>query len=438
MLSVALFALLQAVPAPTAFVNVAIVSAERATVIPNQTVVVAEGRIQWIGPAAEARLAANTVRVDGRDRFLLPGFADLHTHPGRPFDLATFLANGITTIRVMWGDTATVRWRNAIAAGTMAGPRIVTAGAIIDGNPPSQPVMKVLTDPALARAEVLAQARAGYDFIKVYNSVPRPVYDTIIATARELGMPVAGHVPFEVGLGGALAAGQWSIEHLRGYIAELVPKDATVQPGATLRSRTLAWNHVDRTRIPELVRRTVAAGVWNCPTFVVAYHMMLPNGEYQALMARPEAEYFATGAPPDRSKISYLADFTEADFVAAQRALEPQFELARSLAQAGGKLLIGTDSWLQGYAYHDELRLFERAGFSRAEVLAIATKSGAEFLGKGASRGTIAVGQEADLQLVGGNPLASLENLRTRLGVMVGGRWYRRAAIDSMMGRPRP
>ena len=437
MIYAALCALLQSTTPPTAFINVSIVSPERSTVTPGQTVIVSGGRIEWIGPAAEARPAPSTTLIDGQGRFLLPGFADLHTHPGRPFDLATFLANGITTIRVMWGDTATVRWRDAVNAGTMTGPRIITAGAIIDGNPPSQPTMKVLTDPALARAEVQAQQRAGHDFIKVYNSVPKAVYDSIVAAARERGLPVVGHVPFEVGLGGALAAGQTSIEHFRGYIAELVPKGAPVQPGATLRSRTLAWNHIDRGRIPELVRRTVAAGVWNCPTFVVAYHMMLPNVAYQALMARPEARFFATGAPPDRSKISYLADFTEADYLAAQRALEPQFALAKSLAEAGGKLLIGTDSWLQGYAYHDELKLFERAGFSRAEVLTIATRGGADFLGKAASRGSVAVGQEADLQLVGGDPFASLENLRVRTGVMVAGRWYSQAAIDSTMAMAR-
>ena len=63
---------------------------------------------------------------------------------------------------------------------------------------------------------------AGYDFIKVYNSLSKEAYDAIVAEARRLGMPVAGHVPISVGLRGALAARQASIEHLRGYAAELV------------------------------------------------------------------------------------------------------------------------------------------------------------------------------------------------------------------------
>ncbi len=432
--------LFQAPPPPTAFVDVAVLTMEQSGVTEHQTVLVKDGRVFWVGPTKQAPALKSYRVIDGRGQFLLPGFSDMHTHPGRPLDLVTYLANGITTIRVMWGDTGTLGWRNAVLAGTLAGPRIVTSGAIIDGSPPSQPSMTVLTDPAKARAEVTAQHRAGFDFIKVYNSVPKAVYDTIVRVARGFGMPVAGHVPFEVGLTGALAAKQASIEHLRGYIAELVPKDAAVQPGATLRSRTVAWNYIDRSRFPGLVEQTARAGVWNTPTFVVAYHMMLPDSAYRALVERPEVKLFPGQGTPDRSKISYLADFTEADYVEAQRALVPQLALARALANGGARLMIGTDSWLQGYAYHDELLLFERAGFSPAEVLRLATRAGPEFLGNALTQGTVAPGQVADLQLVGGNPLQSLGNLKDRRGVMARGRWYSAADLQARLtpGAPRP
>lgn len=421
----------QAPPPPVAFVDVAVLTMERAGVLEHQTVVIRDGRVASIGPSSRTKPPGAARIIDGRGLFLLPGFSDMHTHPRQPLDLLTYLANGITTIRAMWGDSTTLAWRRDVAAGKLAGPRIFTAGPILEGSPPSQPSMRVLTNPADARAEVEAQHRTGYDFIKVYNSLPAAVYDSVTRIARGLGMPVAGHVPFEVGLGGALAARQASIEHLRGYIAELVPKDAAVQPGATLRSRTVAWNYIDRSRIPGLVERTARAGVWNCPTFVVAYHMMLPDSAYRALMRRPEVGLFPGQGAPDRSTISYLADFTEADFAEAQRALGPQLELALALHRRGGKLMVGTDSWLQGYAYHDELALFEQAGFSRAEVIGLATRAGPEYLGLGATQGGVAVGQVADLQLVGGNPLESLGNLEDRRGVMARGRWYSREELSA-------
>lgn len=424
---------LQVQAPPIALVDVSVIPIDRPGAIAHQTVLVREGRIAAVGPTATIAVPADAIRIDGRGGFVLPGFADMHTHPFRPFDLLTFLANGITTIRVMWGDTAQLAWRRDVERGALIGPRIVTSGAIIDGDPPSQPTMRVLTDPARARAEVEAQHRAGYDFIKVYNSVPKAVYDTIVAVARELGMPVAGHVPFEAGLAGAFAARQASIEHLRGYVAELVPADAPVQPGPTLKARTLAWNSADRSRIPALVERTVRAGVWNCPTIVVGYQFMLPAAEHQQLMARPEARLLRPEGAPDRSTISWLADFTEADFVEAKRAVGPQLELVAALAQAGARLMIGTDSWLQGFAFQDELELFERAGVPRQQILEYATRGGADFLGRAHQQGAVAVGLVADLQLVEANPLAGLSNLRRRRGVMARGRWFDRQELDGML-----
>jgi len=370
------------------------------------------------------------VRIAGGGGYLLPGFADMHVHIGRERDLLTYLANGITTVRNMWGDSARLRWRGAVASGSLLGPRIVTAGRIIDGEPPSQPTMLVLTDARLARAAVTEQHRDGFDFIKVYNSVPKAVYDSIVLVARALGMPVAGHVPFEVGLDGALAAKQASIEHLRGYVAELVPKDAPVQPGPSLRSRSVVWNYVDPGQFNGVVERTRAARVWNCPTLVVTPHNMLPTAEHEALVRRPEIGYLAVASVPDRSKISYLRDFADSDYVAAQRGLEKQIQLVGALHRGGAKLLLGTDSWLQGYALREELELFERAGISRAEILRMATRGAAEFLGERDQWGAVTVGQFADLQLVGADPLASLGNLRSRKGVLVRGRWVSAAELE--------
>ena len=57
----------------------------------------------------------------------------------------------------------------------------------------------------------------GYDTIKVYNGLGRDAYFAIVVAARAAEMKVVGHVPFSVGIWGALGAGQYSIEHFRGY-----------------------------------------------------------------------------------------------------------------------------------------------------------------------------------------------------------------------------
>ena len=105
--------------------------------------------------------------------------------------------------------------------------------------------------------------------------------------------------------------------------------------------------------------------------------------------------------------------------------------------------MIGTDSWLGGFAFHDELLLFERAGISRAAILRLATYEPAVFLNRGKAEGGVAVGYTADLQLVGGNPIQSLEHLKDRRGVMIRGRWFPREELDQTLralapGRPTP
>ncbi len=414
----------------TVFAHVALLSPERSGAIRDQTVIVKGDRIVWVGPADRARTDRDATIIEAQGKFLLPGFADMHVHLAREGDLLTYLANGITTVRNMWGDTTHLAWRKRIAAGRLLGPRIVTAGPIIDGTPPSVPSMLVLLDPAKARSVVVGQHEQGFDFIKVYNSVPKAVYDSIVTVARELRMPVAGHVPFAAGLFGAFVARQASIEHLRGYIAELVPKDAAVQPGASLKSRSVAWNYIERGRIPALVGATKAAGVYNTPTLMVTTELLAPPETWDSLAKRPVLRYLGKGAAGDRAQIPYLKDFSAADFREANRGLDGQRALVKALSDAGAKLLAGTDSYLQGFALQAELLELERAGLSRWAVLRVATRNAAEYFGEARDWGKVATGQRADLQLIDGNPLESLAALEHRGGVMVRGRWLSKRELD--------
>jgi len=109
--------------------------------------------------------------------------------------------------------------------------------------------------------------------------------------------------------------------------------------------------------------------------------------------------------PSDRATTSDLRQFTEADYLAAQRGLEGQFRLVRALDAAGAGLLVGTDSWPAGYAFADELDLLSRAGLTPARVLRMATIDAARFLGEEADWGVVAAGRHADLILLDADPL---------------------------------
>jgi len=418
-----------------AITRVSVVDVERGRLLADRTVLVRDGRIVAVGAVDSVAVPAGAEIVDGAGRFLSPGFADMHVHLYTEGDLLTYVANGITTVRNMAGDSTHLAMRRRVAAGLVVGPRIVTAGPVVEAAPLSHPDNVLLEDPAAARAELARQRAAGYDFVKVYNHLARPVYDSVLAAAAELRMAVVGHVPLAVGLDGALAARQRSIEHLRGYVQALMPPSAPLTSDG-FRDWSVAWNRMDTTRIAPLVARTVAAGVWNCPTLAFTVHELSAAAEHARLLARPETRHLSLqGLPADRAKTSYLREFTDADYAAAQRGLAGQFALVRALDAAGAGLLVGTDSWLSGYAFADELALLVRAGLPPARVLRMATLDAARFLGEEDAWGTIAVGRRADLVLLDADPLADVGNARRVRAVVANGRLLRREELDRRLGQ---
>jgi imidazolonepropionase-like amidohydrolase len=94
--------------------------------------------------------------------------------------------------------------------------------------------------------------------------------------------------------------------------------------------------------------------------------------------------------------------------------------LILGFARAGGRLVLGSDpnalgeGRMPGLAAHDTIRQVVRIGFSPLETIRMATLDGATFLGIQDRTGTIAVGQEADLQVVRGAPdqnIADIDNV---------------------------
>ena len=239
----------------TAIVDVSVVPMDRPGIVEHQTVIVAQGRIQGIAPQRSARIPPNVRRIDGRGRFLMPGLADMHVHfvrealpdlpaavanrspgaPGIPASASAdherenrayalmFLANGVTTVRNMWGSPAIDAFAAEIRSGEVPGPFIYSTGPITDGNPQVWFSSRMVETAAEAEAAVAADKRSGYIAIKIYSLLSGDAYAAIVKAARKEGLPVVGHVPRSVGLEGAIAAHQDSIEHLDEFLPSLQP-----------------------------------------------------------------------------------------------------------------------------------------------------------------------------------------------------------------------
>jgi len=427
-----------------AFVNVNVIPLNRERILESHTVVVKAGHIVDIGPTPVVDLPDGIAQIDGKGKYLLPGLAEMHGHSMDNDDLLLMVANGVTTVREMAGSPKSLQWRAKVAQGKLVGPNIYTAGPIIEGEPPPELKMlipvygkKLIATAEEGAKEVARQKAMGFDFIKVYNNIPRDAYDGLVAAAKAHGLRVAGHVPFPVGLEGAFEAGQRTIEHLRGYIWKLVPKDAPEQPGLTLRDRAVSWQYADESRMAALAKATKEAGVYNCPTLMVARNMIVPKEDRDRYASRPFGVYNYPLPPPpkpgEKKQASWWDAFSEEDFQAVKRGYPKREALVRALRDVGAKILAGTDMGPAGFALHVELQNLVDAGLTTFEALQTATSNAAKALGQSDLFGSITIGRRADLILISANPLDDIANASKVCGVMVSGRWYPKEQLEGFL-----
>ncbi len=430
--------------------NVSVIPMDVPGVRTAQTVVIRDSVITYVGPDSLAPSPDGARVLDGSGTYLLPGFADMHLHLYRPATLDLLLANGITAARDMNGYAVFLFWRAQIRSGYRSGPRLLLATRILEGTPPATYADVVVTkdriivdDSAAAAKAVRAQLAQGFDLVKVYNNLNADAYRGIVAEARRLGKPVVGHVPFAVGLDGVLAAGQSTIEHLRGYVFKAVPPNAPEQPDIDFRSRLRAWRFADTTRLRAQARRTAQLPVWNVPT--LATHLdLLPAARVHELTDRPGWKLCMRGARSDpvatRMKIPYYAVMSDSDFAAVQEGLRKQKELVRMLHEEGAKLLVGTDRLPWGFSFHWEMEEMVDAGLPPWSVLRAATLGAAEYLGQADRYGSVTAGKQADFVLLSANPLDDIRNTQRITAVYTRGRLLeepelsavRAAACDSL------
>jgi imidazolonepropionase-like amidohydrolase len=424
-------------PGDLAITHVTVVPMSSSDERADQTVIVRGDRIVAVALSESVTIPAGVTTIDGSRSWLLPGLTDMHVHAWSEDQLTLFLAAGVTTIRNMFGNDQHLVWRSQIAKGALQGPTIVTAGPIIDGDPPYWPGSAVLTDPAKADALVADQKAKGYDFLKPYTRLSKPAYEALAAAGVKYGMALEGHVPDAVGLQGVLAAKQKSVEHLDGWIVALVP-DGVKLPEDRKAMMREAVAKADDARLPGLIAQTIAAGTWNCPTLVVLERIAALE-DIDALKQRVKwldmtPASVVAGWEPKRD--FRLKSFTAEDYARIRAENVHLAKILQALAAANAPLLVGTDTGnpfvIPGAALHDELELMVAAGVPRGRVLRAATADAAVFLGTPHEFGVIEPGARADLLLVAVDPLVAPLPLVPD-GVMVRGKWLPRAELETRL-----
>ena len=415
---------------PVAITGVTVIDGTGRAPQRRTTVLVQGGQIVAVGRDGTVRIPARAERIVARGKYLVAGLWDTHVHLGAlgRDGLPSLVRHGITSVRDLGGELAAVRtWRDEAERGDWLGPRIRLAGPIVE-NALWLKRVRSLGIPGLSRGleeripveteadavkAVDSIAAMGVEVLKVRYAPGTAAYTALLAAAQRKGLRVAGHQPNPaIGLGGALIAGQRSIEHIEG-LGEL----GTLAPA--LRD--------------SLARAYAAADVWITPTLAASFGRFVPDSV-------TEARVTGTSTDPDLPMVTS----TLRDFWKAQRELKaydsPLDQYARmvseglaglrSLRAAGVKLMAGTDlgvlTLTPGRSLHQELKfLVDSLGLSPLEAIQSATVEPARYFGQGASMGTVESGRLADLVLLNADPLTDIRNIATVDLVILRGRVVR-------------
>jgi imidazolonepropionase-like amidohydrolase len=372
---------------------------------PRQVLVV-DGRIQKLGDAIEAPADAKVVDLTGHT--VTPGFIDCHVHVtlSPPLGLMValdssttktlkslpvlraLLMNGFTTVRDLGCadvDYPTVDLRNAVAAGIVEGPRMLVAPHLISARGGHGDFSGMVADEyqgccrqlELASADggdeirtrVRQEIRAGADWIKFgatggfaspsddpgHATYSQEEMDVLVATARDLDIPVTPHSYGDEGIRRAVKAGVRSIEH--GNLAS-----------------------------PETLRMMEDAGVFLVPT----QHTILSG----ARRGKDDPIWMALPEHSQRKLDKYRGTLLDA---------------AEHLAGSNVRIAFGTDAGM--FPHHDNWREFPMMvsnGISELRALRAATSEAAALLRRD-DLGVIAEGKTADLIAMPGDPLTDID-----------------------------
>lgn len=371
------------------------------------SILIENGTIVANGPNIE--IPEGITVIDGTGKYIIPGFIDAHTHMGgsssfehpscgnrqETYDFTEsregFLKWGVTAVRTCGDQSEEIlSFRDDVKSGKICSPHVVCCGPFIqakDGHPWATVYMKndrvaklacIFADNEIAiERQVAGIALAGVDFIKVFYAHLNKV----------------------------------DIEH---FVPRLTKEQLKRVVDSAHRHNLKCVCHVDG---PKEMVDAAEVGV-DC------IEHMIGAGNTEAEFTDEEiAIVKASGAVVDPTMISILRFDATPGYVSVWDKLKRS---VKRFHDAGIPLAVGCDSGVPfcpfGESLHDEMECLAQAGIPNAAIMEMVSKTNAKVLGMEDRIGSLDVGKNADIVLLGSNPLDNIRNTRDIRMVMLGGK----------------
>jgi imidazolonepropionase-like amidohydrolase len=342
-----------------------------------------------------------------------------------PFKL--YIANGVTGVRDMGSSVGqAIAGKKRIADKRLVAPRIVAAGPLFEaGEIPFQRALiaQYAPTPEAGRLGVNTNKDAGMDLVKTHNGLSRETFLAMLAEARRIGIPAAGHVPDDVTAVEASNAGLRSIEHMPSITATCRSGPA---PGRGAPPPTSPIP-IDEATCDEALKVIAKNGTFLAPTL----HSSFPwtTATAPEVMARRQMYL-----KPARAATCQPVPSEERP--GARITHEFNERLAVRAAKAGVRLLLATDTSTcrqPGWSTLEEIVLLGRAGVPPIDVLRAATINAATAVDMQAQVGTITRGKLADVVLLDADPLVDVANVNRISVVVADGRLFDEAGRKQLL-----
>ncbi len=388
----------------------------------DQTVIIRDGRIASIEAAARAQVPSGAQVLDLAGKSIIPGLVMVHEHLYYPTGqgvyanlsesfVRLYLAGGVTSVRTggNMNGYGEINVKKAIDRGERAGPWIDATAPYLEGQGLGLAQVHELADAADARRLIDFWHDAGATSLKAYMHITRDELKASLDEGHKLGLKLTGHL-CSVTYREAAELGIDNLEH--GFFAAtdfVANKQPDVCPGQAQGQAALAAVDPQSDQVKSLIRLLVQRRVALTSTLTVFETFVpgrpMPPGldVLDPILKEQFEQRYAATARNQRSVYTTL--FPKA------RQMEIDF------ARAGGTLLAGTDPTggggvIPGYSDQRAIELLVESGLTPLEAIKVGTLNGATYLGRADRVGSIAVGKQADLVVIDGDPSATIGDIR--------------------------